>query len=144
MMTTSPENEPVNPTDLSQTDDEITPIEEQTPPALVLSTATYEALRAMVEVILPGVSALWLALAGIWGWSNGEKISGTIAAVTVFVGLFVRVARRSYNKSDLKYDGFVHMVDKGQDKAPTMSLEVAAHPSELMLKKEINFKVVNR
>ena len=143
-MTTAPENEPVNPTDLSQTDDEITPIEEQTPPALVLSTATYEALRAMVEVILPGVSALWLALAGIWGWSNGEKISGTIAAVTVFVGLFVRVARRSYNKSDLKYDGIVHMVDKGQDKPPTMSLEVAAHPSELMSKKEINFKVVNR
>lgn len=69
------------------------------PPWLVFSNGTYEALRAVVEVILPGSATLYLALATIWGLPGGEKVAGTIAAVTVFLGLIVRLARRSFNKA---------------------------------------------
>lgn len=124
-------------------EDAITPIDEQKPPALVFSSATYEWLRALVEVLLPGAGTFYLALATIWDLPGGEKVSATLGAAAVALGLLVRLARRSYNKSEVKYDGQMNLQDN-EDGGQTMDLELNAHPATLVDKKEITFRVVNK
>lgn len=116
-----------------------TPVEDQGTPALVLSNSTYEALRVLVEVILPGVSAFYMSLTPIWDLPGSEKVTGTIAAFTVFVGLFVRLARRSYNKSDAQYDGTATLLNQGGQTA--LALDLDAHPDDLAGQKKVVLKV---
>lgn len=119
---------------------EVVPQDQQSQPFLVLNSFVYEWLRASVEVLLPGAATLYLALATIWHLPGGEKVSATLAAVAVFLGLIVRLARRSYNKSDAKYDGVMN-VEQTDETTKTMSLELNAHPDALENKSQILFKV---
>jgi hypothetical protein len=119
------------------------PITEQSPPALVFSDTTYEWLRSLVEVILPGAGAFYLTVSAIWNLPGGEKVSATLGALAVLVGLVVRLARRSYNKSDAKYDGVMNLEDRA-DGGQMMNLDLNTHPAALAEKKDITFKVVQQ
>ncbi len=63
-----------------------------------MSNKTYDALRKLQELVLPGLGTLYFALGQIWGWPYGEEIVGSIAAVTAFLGVIVRLAK-------IRYDG---------------------------------------
>lgn len=45
----------------------------------------YDIIKVFVTVIMPAVSVLYVALAGIWGWPLADEISRTIAAVYTFL-----------------------------------------------------------
>ena len=70
-------------------------------------------------------------------------MSNTLGAVAVLVGLVVRLARRSYNKSDSKYDGVMNL-EQREDGGQTMNLDLNTHPATLVDKKDITFKVVQQ
>lgn len=124
--------------------DVTTPLEEQSPPALVFSGATYEWLRACVEVIFPGFATFYLALSQIWDLPGGEKVSATVTAFTVFLGLVVRLARRSYNRSEAKFDGVVQLTDDpaNQQVSAGFALAPGQDPKALLAKKELTLKVL--
>ena len=63
-----------------------------------MSNKTYDILRKLQELVLPGLGTLYFALGQIWGWPYGEEIVGSIAAVTAFLGVIVRLAK-------IRYDG---------------------------------------
>ena len=117
-----------------------TPVEDQKPPALVFSNSTYEGLRALAEVILPGVAAFYVALAGVWGFGFVAQVVGTIAAVETLLGLVIRLARRTYNQSDAKFDGTVNVQQDGEN-PKTLQLDLLAAPETLQSQKEVVLKV---
>ena len=45
----------------------------------------YDAIKYVVTVLLPALSILYVALAGIWGFPYADEISRTIAAVYTFL-----------------------------------------------------------
>ena len=45
----------------------------------------YDIIKVIVTVIMPAVSVLYVALAGIWGWPLADEISRTIAAIYTFL-----------------------------------------------------------
>ena len=104
-----------------------------------LSDKTYNKLRIFVEILLPALSTLYFTLAQIWGLPNPEKIVGTIAAITTFLGLLLRSARKSYDKSDAKYDGHLNVTE--EDGKKKFSLDLMSDPEKLVDKKDILFKV---
>lgn len=77
----------------------------------LLSDTAYDRLKFVAQILLPGVGALYFALAQIWGFPKAEEVVGSITAIDVFLGLFLVKASNSYSGSDAWYDGFVDEAD---------------------------------
>lgn len=65
----------------------------------MLSNKVYDILNVIARYILPGLSALYCALAGIWGFPGSEQVVGTVAAVNTFIGVLVGISSHKYNKA---------------------------------------------
>ena len=59
----------------------------------------FNRLRALVEIILPAFATFYATLGDTWGFPYTDEVVNTIVAVTVFLGCFVEISRRIYNKS---------------------------------------------
>jgi len=66
-----------------------------------ISDSTYDFLRAIADLVLPAIGALYFALAGIWGFPYGEQIVGTITAIVAFLDIVLKVLKRNYDKEEL-------------------------------------------
>lgn len=110
--------------------------------AFVLSNKVYDGLKFVAQILLPGIGALYFALAQIWGLPAAEEVVGTITAVDVFLGLFLGSASRSYEKSGAKYDGHI-LVEENADglKSASLVLKNYEDPSDVVNQKEVTFKV---
>jgi hypothetical protein len=123
-------------------DAETTPVADQPTPALIFSDSTYEMLRLLVTVLLPGLATFYTGLASVWGFGYVAQVVGTIAAVTTLLGLVLGVARRTYNNSDTKFDGAVRFTDIPEQQRVDMALAFGnIDPKTLMDKKEVVLKV---
>ena len=63
-----------------------------------MSNKTYDVLKWIAQILLPGLATLYAALAGIWGFPYAEAIVGTIAAVDTFLGVLLGISSAKYNK----------------------------------------------
>lgn len=66
-----------------------------------ISDGTYDFLRAIADLVLPALGALYFALAGIWNFPYGEQIVGTITAIVAFLDIVLKVLKRNYDKEEL-------------------------------------------
>lgn len=64
-----------------------------------MSNKVYDVLKWITLVALPATTALWLALANIWGFPYAEAIGATLAAVTTFLGALLGVSSLQYKRS---------------------------------------------
>lgn len=62
-----------------------------------MSNKVYDILKWIALILLPSVSTLYFALAGIWGFPYAEQIVGTIAAVDTFLGAILHISTAKYN-----------------------------------------------
>lgn len=62
-----------------------------------MSNKTFDILRAIVEIVLPAISAAYFGLSEIWGLPVPDKICGTIAVLITFISAFLNVKRKQYN-----------------------------------------------
>lgn len=62
-----------------------------------MSNKTFNILRAIVEIVLPAISAAYFGLSEIWGLPVPDKICGTIAVLITFISAFLNVKRKQYN-----------------------------------------------
>lgn len=69
-----------------------------------MSNSTYDTLKFIVQIVLPACGTLYFALAGIWGLPYGEQIVGTIAAVTTFLGVVLKISTVRYNRQQVEED----------------------------------------
>lgn len=112
------------------------------PSSPLLSDRMYNILKAMVTIVFPALGALYFALAQIWGLPEPEKVLGTIAAVSTFLGVLIGISTKSYNNSDAKYDGALNVQDNGGG-TKLFSLEVNGDPRDLVNKEAVTFKVTS-
>ncbi len=63
-----------------------------------MNNKVYDILKWVTMVALPATTALWLALANIWGFPYAEAIGATLAAVTTFLGALLGISSIQYAK----------------------------------------------
>lgn len=59
----------------------------------------FDALR-IVQIFLAGAAALYVSLAQIWNLPYGPQISATAAAISTFIGIFLKIDTVLYFKND--------------------------------------------
>ena len=64
-----------------------------------MNNKTYDILKYISQVILPGLGTLYFALAQIWNFPYGEQIVGTITAVDTFLGVALKISSDNYYSS---------------------------------------------
>ena len=62
-----------------------------------MSNKIFDIIRFIAELILP-LSALISGLAETWGFAYGIEIAGTLVLLDAFMGAFIGIARKIYNK----------------------------------------------
>lgn len=108
-----------------------------------LSDSQYDFLRGLVELVIPGLTGLYVAVAILWGWGYGTEVAGTGAALTVFGGVLLKFARSGFVKTILPsggYDGKV-VEDINDEGLPILRMELnSTTTSELFNKPQIVIK----
>lgn len=64
-----------------------------------MSNKTYDVLKWIAMYLLPALSTLYFALAGILGLPYGEQVVGTITALDTFLGVILGISTSQYNKT---------------------------------------------
>ena len=62
-----------------------------------LTNRDYDILKFMTTVVFPALGTLYFTLSQIWNLPYGKEVVGTIAAITTFFGVCLRVSTSSYN-----------------------------------------------
>jgi hypothetical protein len=113
----------------------------------LLSDSTYNFLRRIVEIILPGAGALYFGASALWGtevFPNPDKVVGTIALVVVFLGLVLSVSRKNYTPDAPNPVGAFVINDTDIDQAPyRLVLDKDLAEVEAKAGDSISFKVKN-
>lgn len=103
----------------------------------LISNKTYDFLKRLASLGLPALATLYGAVAIAWHWDDSTAFSvlGTIAAITVFCGVLLKIADNSWNKSESKYDGTVVVGEPDPNTGiPRLELTITRDPSELPAK----------
>lgn len=114
------------------------PIVPTKPP--MLSNEMYDLLRHACQYWLPAMGTLYFTLAVLWDLPYGKEVVGTIAALTIFLGVVLGYSTKSYEKSDAKYDGEV-IVTGNPEQPHTLAFNVPL--TELEGQKQITLKVTS-
>ena len=64
-----------------------------------MSNKIYDVLKWVALIVFPAVIALYSTLSGIWGWPYGEQITGTLAALEIFLGAILQISNAKYKKT---------------------------------------------
>jgi hypothetical protein len=107
----------------------------------LLSNGLYNTLKNSATLVLPAAGALYFALSKIWGLPNGEEVTGSIAALNVFLGVLLGVSTTSYNNSDAKFTGTLNVAEVPGQTLPALSTELNVHPVALKDQSAALFKV---
>lgn len=97
----------------------------------LFSDAVYNAVKQAAQYWLPALGTLYAALAALWGFPYATEVVGTIAAIDVFLGVVLGISSASYNKSDTKYDGTLHVDETGTPVSPGLVLNDVATSSQV-------------
>lgn len=62
-----------------------------------MSNKTYDILKWIAQILLPGIGTLYFALAGIWNLPMAEQVVGTITAIDTFLGVLLGISTANYN-----------------------------------------------
>ncbi len=101
----------------------------------------YDYLKWLAQVVLPGLGALYVALAGLWGLPSAEAVAGTILAVDTFLGGILGISQVVYAKSDKRFDGTMEVQTSGDRKTFQMAFNDEDQLARLGEQKELLFKV---
>lgn len=71
---------------------------------MTFSNKVYDILKWVCLIVLPACSTLYFTLSGIWHLPYGEQVTGTLAAISTFIGILIGVSTKSYYKEEKKND----------------------------------------
>ena len=110
-------------------------------PSPLFSDKTYNVLRWFVELLLPGLGALYFGLSQLWALPNPAEVVGTISLLTIFFGSLIGISRSKYNSSPAKFDGAL-VFDETDPMKDTFTLEVGNLFDTVQTKDAVTLKVV--
>jgi hypothetical protein len=96
----------------------------------LLSDKMYTKLEFLARVVLPAFATLYGTVALLWGVPNVAQVVGTIVAVDTFLGIFLGIAQRSYDKSDAPYNGTIEAIP-GSDGTVLTNLVLESDPANV-------------
>lgn len=109
------------------------------------SSKPYDYVKHLVEIVLPAAGTAYFALAGIWDLPNATKVVGSIACLTTFLGVTLKVSRNQYYSNEKNFDGTV-IVTEHPESPPTLTIPGEAQDALSSAvesgKKTVEFKVV--
>lgn len=108
----------------------------------VVSNRMYDALKYLAQFILPAIQAFFLTTSKIWEFDVEGKVTATIAAINVLVGVFVTVVGKIYNNSDQKFDGEMQVTPPESD--IPFRLVFNSELEDMDKKREVVLKVVSK
>lgn len=100
------------------------------------SNRTYDILKAVAQIWLPALGALYFALAGLWNLPAADKVTGTVVAVDTFLGVILGLSSRNYPG-----DGDIKVVRDAAGEVAKYSMELNTPAEELAEKDAVTFKV---
>lgn len=62
-----------------------------------MSNKTYDTLKFVAQIVLPGLATLYFTLAGLWNLPYTEAIVGTITAIDALLGALLGISTINYN-----------------------------------------------
>lgn len=65
-----------------------------------LSNKAYDILKWITMIVLPACGTLYSSLSVIWDFPYGKQVVGTIAALTTFLGVVLKISTNNYNKTE--------------------------------------------
>lgn len=65
-----------------------------------LSNRVYDIMKDL-QIIVPALGVLYVALAGAWGLPYADQIAKTATAVTTFIGAIVKISCISYYRDQV-------------------------------------------
>lgn len=105
-----------------------------------LSNLWYDRIKFLTQILLPGIGALYVGLALLWGFPEPEKVSGSIVVITTFLGLFLGASSKQYQNSDARFDGAILISPHPEDENAS-NLNVRLDPAALANKDEVTVRV---
>lgn len=105
-----------------------------------LSNDTYDLLKNIVLVWLPGFGALYFGLSELWNLPYALQVVGTTTLLSTFLGLGLKKSSNTYNHSDAKFDGDL-VVDTSDDAREIYRFESNIPIEDMQKKEELIFKV---
>ena len=105
--------------------------------AMKITNKAYDAIKWIVVIVIPAVITLYSTLGSIWDFPHVQEITGTLAAIDVFLGVIMKISSASYNK---EYDGVLH-VDTVNDEATDKYLFEVDDLDQLANKDKITLKI---
>jgi len=116
--------------------------DQKAPRKPLLSSDAYDILKTVAQYWLPGAGTLYFTLASIWGWPYAEQVVGTIAALTLFLGVLLGYSKHYYELSGAGYDGSL-IVDTSNPEKDSYKFDFTTPLEDIEGKKEITLHVKN-
>lgn len=86
-----------------------------------ITNKVYDVIKWIVLIVIPAIITLYSTIGGIWGFPYVQQITGTLAAIDVFLGVVMKVSGVSYNKT---YDGVLNIDTISDDETDRYLFEV--------------------
>ena len=109
---------------------------------MLLNDKVYDRLKWITMIFLPASSTAYFTLSSIWGFPHAEQVVGTLAVIMTFSGALLGISTATYNNSEQRFDGIMH-VDTHDPTKDLYTFELYEAPEELPEKDHITFKVSN-
>lgn len=106
----------------------------------MFSSKIYDYLKFIAQVGLPALGSLYFSLASLWGLPSAEEVVGTVVVVDTFLGVLLSIDTQTYNKSDARYDGAIHLGEIDGDHR-SFRLELPISAADIENSTEIKLKV---
>lgn len=108
----------------------------------MLPNKLYDTLKEATQLWLPASGTLYFTMAEIWDFPAGAEVVASLAAVSTFFGVILKVSRTQYVKSDADVDGHMVVHDTAEG-GKMVSLELGDDPEPLTHQQRVVFKVVD-
>lgn len=105
-----------------------------------LTDTQYDTLRRFVQIIIPGLGALYAALALLWHWGFIAEVTGTATALTVFGGVVLKFARDGYEPAAFvpdSYDGEIAVTGVSPEGDPIAQIQLTDDAQRNFLTKPV-------
>lgn len=101
----------------------------------MFSNKTYDTLKWVSQILLPGLGTLWFTVSSIWGLPFSHEVLGTITAVDLFIGGLLGLSQSSYTG-----DGTM-IIDTSNPDRDIYRMELTNPIEDLSNKESVMFKV---
>jgi len=110
----------------------------------LISNKSYDLLKRVVTIILPGLATLYASLSLVWGLPASEAVVATFAALATFGGVLLTFSTKSWDNSEDRFDGALITTGYDPDTGlPNLELNITNNPNDLIEKGTVVLRSVD-